>query len=608
MATSAIFISYRRDDTSGYAGRVFDRLSRHFGPDRVYRDVDTIGAGEDFVEAIRHKIQQSDVLLVLIGKHWLTATDDEGHWRLADDKDFVRVEIVTALARKIRVIPVLLGDAAMPKAKDLPADLAALAQRNAFEIRDTSFDQDIAQLIHVLAPGWRHKLFRLLRQRPLHATALALAATLLGVWAYPQFIDTPDKVRIRINQMGLTYDADTFVELAGKDDAQAVGMYLRAGMPVDSEDNAGTTALMRTARAGHLALVKELLDHGADVNRALPWAADAGQRAVLDALLAAKPSRDALNQAMVAAAGGDTDIMQKLLDLGAEVDYLPDNGDTALGAAANALNLEAVRVLLARGANVNPETANGWQPLHRAVDASRQSGEGLQRQLALVELLLDKGAQLEARTQSQQDWQPTPLLLAIRKPSPEVALHLIERGADAGAQTGDLRGNTGHSALMAAAANGLADVVGALLARGATVGARNSEGETALLLSAGGYGKTQAEVARLLLDAGADVDARSNSGATALIRAAGRNNEVLALLIERGANVHAATKNGWTALMVAAEAGKDASVRLLIEKGADPRLTNEDDLDAAALAAKSGHGKVLRALGAGAAPVPVRIQ
>lgn len=606
MATSAIFISYRRDDTSGHAGRVFDRLAQHFGTNRVYRDVDTIGAGEDFVEAIRHKIHQSDVLLVLIGKHWLTATDDEGHWRLADDKDFVRVEIVTALARKIRVIPVLLGDAAMPRVKDLPAELAALAQRNAFEIRDTSFDQDVAQLIHVLAPGWRHKLFRILRQRPLHAAALALAATLLALWGYPRFVDTPDKVRIRINQMGLAYDANTFVELAERNDAQAVALYLRAGMPVDSEDNAETTALMRAAGAGHLALVRELLDRGADVDRALPWAAGAGQRVVLDALLAVKPSREAIGKAMVAAADRNTDIMQRLLDLGAEVDYHDGDRDTALGAAASALNLDSVRLLLARGANVNPETGDGWQPLHRAVDASRQSGEALRRQLDLVRLLLDKGAQIEARTRSMVAWRPTPLLLALHKPAPEVALHLIERGADVNALSGDPSGKTGQTALMTAAAKGLADVVAVLLAKGATIEARNSAGETALLQSAGGPGQTSVEVARLLLDAGADVDARSNSGATALIRAASRNNDVLALLLERGANVNAATQNGWTALMVAAEVGQDASVRLLLEKGADPRLTNDDDLNAAALAAKGGYTRIVRTLDT--TPPPVRIQ
>ena len=101
---------------------------------------------DDFIAAIRQKVDTSDVLLVLIGPRWLTAADEEGRWRLADENDLVRLEIVSALNRNIRVIPVLLQGATMPRSKDLPAELAKLAQRNAFEIRDTHFDQDLAQL------------------------------------------------------------------------------------------------------------------------------------------------------------------------------------------------------------------------------------------------------------------------------------------------------------------------------------------------------------------------------------------------------------------------------------------------------------------------------
>jgi hypothetical protein len=123
MAVPTIFICYRREDTVGHAGRLFDRLAERFGREHVYRDIDKIAAGQDFIVAVRQQINRSDVVLVLIGPRWLTATDEEGQWRLADESDLVRVEIATALERNIRVIPVLLQGATMPKAKDLPGEL-----------------------------------------------------------------------------------------------------------------------------------------------------------------------------------------------------------------------------------------------------------------------------------------------------------------------------------------------------------------------------------------------------------------------------------------------------------------------------------------------------
>src|SRR5882724_631325 len=108
MVSTSIFISYRREDTVGHAGRLFDRLVERFGREHVFRDIDAIEAGENFVEAVQQKIHASDVLLALIGPRWLTAVDTEGRWRLVDEQDLVRVEITTALARNLRVIPVLL--------------------------------------------------------------------------------------------------------------------------------------------------------------------------------------------------------------------------------------------------------------------------------------------------------------------------------------------------------------------------------------------------------------------------------------------------------------------------------------------------------------------
>lgn len=146
-----IFISYRREDTAGHAGRIFDRLKEKFGRDKVFMDVAGIEPGVDFVQAIDQAVGACDVLLVIIGKKWLACTDALGNRRLDDPKDFVRLEAATALRRNIRVIPVLVQDAAMPGEGDLPDDLKKLARRQATEISDTHWDSDTQELIETLA-------------------------------------------------------------------------------------------------------------------------------------------------------------------------------------------------------------------------------------------------------------------------------------------------------------------------------------------------------------------------------------------------------------------------------------------------------------------------
>ena len=128
-----IFISYRRQDAAGYAGRLYDRLAGHFGADRVFMDVEGIEPGLDFVDAIGRAVASCEVLIVIIGPGWL-ATDSTGKRRLDDPKDFVRIETRAALARHIRVVPVLVDKAVMPLAEELPADLAPLVRRHAVEL------------------------------------------------------------------------------------------------------------------------------------------------------------------------------------------------------------------------------------------------------------------------------------------------------------------------------------------------------------------------------------------------------------------------------------------------------------------------------------------
>jgi len=145
-----IFISYRRDESAGYAGRIAERFIEHFGEDRVFRDVDSVEAGLDFEEAIKSAVDSSGVLIAVIGKNWLTATDAAGRKRLENPDDYLRMEIATALQRNTRVIPLLVQGASMPSAEQLPEDLASLTHRNAFELHDSSWNEELRRLITTL--------------------------------------------------------------------------------------------------------------------------------------------------------------------------------------------------------------------------------------------------------------------------------------------------------------------------------------------------------------------------------------------------------------------------------------------------------------------------
>jgi hypothetical protein len=148
----AIFISYRREDAEGQAGRLFDDLARHFGEDSVFMDVAGIEAGRDFRRVIDEHVASCGVLLAMIGKSWVDAKDESGQRRLDDAKDFVRLETSSALKRDIPVIPVLVHGAQMPRAEQLPPDLAELSYRNGVELTHARWDSDVQVLIKALSP------------------------------------------------------------------------------------------------------------------------------------------------------------------------------------------------------------------------------------------------------------------------------------------------------------------------------------------------------------------------------------------------------------------------------------------------------------------------
>jgi TIR domain len=145
-----IFINYRRGEDSGFAQALFIRLEQTFSSSSLFMDVDSIAPGEDFVRRLESQIAQCDVLLAVIGKGWIDASNERGGRRLEDPDDFVRIEIASALKQNKRVIPVLLHDATMPRPEQLPPELRPLARRHAVRLTHERFRVDTEGLIKAL--------------------------------------------------------------------------------------------------------------------------------------------------------------------------------------------------------------------------------------------------------------------------------------------------------------------------------------------------------------------------------------------------------------------------------------------------------------------------
>jgi hypothetical protein len=227
----SVFISYRRDDSAGYAGRLYDALSARFGRKFVFIDIDSIQAGEDFVEVVEKRIVSCSVVIVLIGKAWLSATDDRGVRRLDQPNDFVRLEVASALRQNKEVIPVLVGGARMPLPDDLPQPLAPLAHRNAVEVFDQLFRESTLHLIHAIEPfvspkpfWWRWLI--LFTSHPglwLLACGLLVALLIFGTMLTP-----------KPKPYSNTYKSPTLTpELLVEDDPDASTVPVKVRTPVD---------------------------------------------------------------------------------------------------------------------------------------------------------------------------------------------------------------------------------------------------------------------------------------------------------------------------------------------------------------------------------------
>ena len=179
---SQIFISYRREDSAGYAGRLRESLERRLGKGAVFRDVDALEPGQDFVDIIAIRLRDASACLVLIGREWLDAEDASGRRRLAQQNDYVRLEIATALEQpKMRVIPVLVEGTRMPATEELPETIQGLSRRQAVSLRDESWDEDVKRFVTALDRRSWIRRYRL-------ALAASAAVVVVGALAVAQFV------------------------------------------------------------------------------------------------------------------------------------------------------------------------------------------------------------------------------------------------------------------------------------------------------------------------------------------------------------------------------------------------------------------------------------
>src|SRR5258705_4080847 len=205
---------------SAWAGRLHDRLAQTFGRDKLFMDVDHIPAGTDFVAHLNSQVAECDVVLVVIGPNWLSAKDESGGRRLDNPDDFVAIEIAAALARDIRVIPVLVDGARMPKASELPETLKALARRQAVDVRHTHFGHDAGALVKRMREALGDKAAGPARWRARVAIGAAAVAVLLLI-GWGGFAFFRHTVEESVQQAQLKWELDKWEEWRKAAEAEA---------------------------------------------------------------------------------------------------------------------------------------------------------------------------------------------------------------------------------------------------------------------------------------------------------------------------------------------------------------------------------------------------
>jgi hypothetical protein len=203
-----VFLSYRRDDSAPRAGRLRDALAARFGDGNIFQDVVAVVPGERFTDAIESALGRSDATIAVIGPGWLAAVDADGAPRLTNPGDYVRRELASALSRPTPTIPVLVGDAEMPTAEQLPAELQALVLRQAITLRDETWHEDVERLVRALrgTPGRKPNTGRLVAAG---IAVIAVLASGVALWLRRDASDGSNESRATTPAASTVFDPFT---------------------------------------------------------------------------------------------------------------------------------------------------------------------------------------------------------------------------------------------------------------------------------------------------------------------------------------------------------------------------------------------------------------
>jgi len=216
-----IFLSYRRYDAEMLVGRLYGHLEQHFQPAKLLMDAHLVRPGVDFIEKLQNDVRRIDVMLVMIGPHWIDAKDRQGRRLIDLDNDHVRIELSTAIRHRKVVIPILVDDGEAPTSADLPVVVRGLARLSPLELRRRRFRSDVRELVKVIKDALKEteaaRVPTLMNVTP-HAISKvpALKPSAALVTTKQNWPDTKETERIATSHALLVVGHDTVIDVVRK--------------------------------------------------------------------------------------------------------------------------------------------------------------------------------------------------------------------------------------------------------------------------------------------------------------------------------------------------------------------------------------------------------